>query len=392
MWGAPFHTRPKTLLLLGSGELGKEVIIEAQRLGVRTISIDRYKDAPAMQVAHESYVIDMLDGEALKAIIREKNPDLIVPEIEAIATDALIELEDEGFHVIPTARAARLTMDREGIRRLAAEKLGLPTAAYRFADSFEELRAAVEELGAPCVVKPLMSSSGKGQSVCRTIDDASASWTAAVEGARGKSTRVIVEAFVHFESEITLLTVRSKSGTTFCPPIGHIQKDGDYVESWQPHFMTEAQLKKAQEIAGRVTEELGGFGLFGVELFLTEDDVIFSEISPRPHDTGMVTMVTQDLSEFALHVRAILGLPIDEVHLLTPGASATLKADQEGEDFMIAGIEQALEVPRTQVRVFGKPLSKIGRRMAVALSAAEDVDTARSRANTAANQLKVEWF
>ncbi|WP_223069437.1 formate-dependent phosphoribosylglycinamide formyltransferase [Paenibacillus caui] len=391
MWGAPFHARSRTMLLLGSGELGKEVIIEAQRLGVRTIAVDRYEHAPAMQVAHESHVLDMLDGEALKALIREKRPNVIVPEIEAIATEALLELEEEGFHVVPTARAARLTMDREGIRRLAAEKLGLPTAAYRFADSFEELKAAVEELGAPCVVKPLMSSSGKGQSVCRTTEDAAASWKAAVEGARGKSTRVIVEAFVQFDSEITLLTVRSVSGTVFCPPIGHIQKDGDYVESWQPHFMSEAQLEEAREIARKVTDELGGYGLFGVELFITQDGVVFSEISPRPHDTGMVTMTTQDLSEFALHVRAILGLPVQEVHLLTPGASATLKADREGTDFVISGIQEALQQPRTQVRVFGKPLSKPGRRMAVALSAAEDVETARKRAKAAANLLKVEW-
>ncbi|GGA23729.1 formate-dependent phosphoribosylglycinamide formyltransferase [Paenibacillus physcomitrellae] len=391
MWGAPFHARSKTMMLLGSGELGKEVIIEAQRLGVKTIAVDRYAHAPAMQVAHESFVIDMLNGETLKALIRDKRPDVIVPEIEAIATEALLELEEEGYHVVPTARAARLTMDREGIRRLAAEKLGLPTAAYRFADSFEELQAAVNELGAPCVVKPLMSSSGKGQSVCRTADEASASWEAAVQGARAKTTRVIVESFVNFDSEITLLTVRSVSGTIFCPPIGHIQKDGDYVESWQPHRMTEAQLKEAQDIARKVTDELGGYGLFGVELFVTPGGIVFSEVSPRPHDTGMVTMATQDLSEFALHVRAILGLPVEEVHLLTAGASATLKADREGTDFLISGIDEALKQPRTQVRVFGKPDTKPGRRMAVALSAAEDVETARGRAKAAANLLKVEW-
>ncbi|AET61312.1 phosphoribosylglycinamide formyltransferase 2 [Paenibacillus terrae HPL-003] len=390
MWGAPFSAGAKKMLLLGSGELGKEVIIEAQRLGVECIAVDRYELAPAMQVAHRSYCLDMQDAEALKALIRKEKPDIIVPEIEAIATGALEELEQEGFHVVPTARAARLTMDREGIRRLAAEKLQLPTAAYRFADDFEQLRAAVHELGTPCVVKPLMSSSGKGQSVCRTPEDAESCWNTALEGARAKTTRVIVEAFVPFESEITLLTVRSVSGTTFCPPIGHIQKDGDYVESWQPHGMTDKQLSDAEDIARTITDELGGYGLFGVELFLTADGVVFSEVSPRPHDTGMVTMITQDLSEFALHVRAILGFPIPSVTLLTPGASATLKAEQATRDFVIGGLHDALLLPRTQVRVFGKPETKPGRRMAVALSAAGDVETARKTAKEAANMLKVE--
>ncbi|KAF6575050.1 MULTISPECIES: formate-dependent phosphoribosylglycinamide formyltransferase [Paenibacillus] len=390
MWGAPFSAKAKKMLLLGSGELGKEVIIEAQRLGVECIAVDRYELAPAMQVAHRSHCLDMQDAEALKALIREEKPDIIVPEIEAIATGALEELEQEGFHVVPTARAARLTMDREGIRRLAAEKLQLPTAAYRFADNFEQLRSAVHELGTPCVVKPLMSSSGKGQSVCRAIEDAESCWNTALEGARAKTTRVIVEAFVPFESEITLLTVRSVSGTTFCPPIGHIQKDGDYVESWQPHGMTDKQLSEAEDIARTITDELGGYGLFGVELFLTTDGVIFSEVSPRPHDTGMVTMITQDLSEFALHVRAILGFPVPSVTLLTPGASATLKAEVATRDFVISGLHDALLLPRTQVRVFGKPETKPGRRMAVALSAAEDVETARKTAEEAANMLKVE--
>lgn len=328
MWGAPFSAQSRKLLLLGSGELGKEVIIEAQRLGVETVAVDRYQDAPAMGVAHRSYVIDMLDADALKTLIRSEKPDLIVPEIEAIATHALLELEAEGFFVVPTARAARLTMDREGIRRLAAEELGLPTAAYRFADSLDELRQAVEELGTPCVIKPIMSSSGKGQSVCKKPGDVEDCWNTALEGARAKGTRVIVEAFVTFESEITLLTVRSASGTVFCPPIGHIQKDGDYVESWQPHQMSERTLAEAQNIAKAVTDQLGGLGIFGVELFLTEQGVLFSEVSPRPHDTGMVTMITQDLSEFALHVRAILGFPLDSVALVTPGASATLKAEK----------------------------------------------------------------
>lgn len=391
MWGAPRSERAKSIMLLGGGELGKEVVIEAQRLGLKTIVVDRYEHAPAMGVAHESYCIDMLDEEALKSLIVRIAPDLIVPEIEAIATRALVELERDGYRVIPTARAALLTMDREGIRRLAAEELGLPTAAYRFANSLEELESAVAEIGLPCVIKPLMSSSGKGQSVCRRPEEVAGCWNAALEGARAKQMRVIVEAFVLFTSEITLLTVRSSSGTLFCPPIGHIQRDGDYVESWQPHFMTEAQLEEAQSIAVTITDALGGYGLFGVELFITPDRVVFSEVSPRPHDTGMVTMVTQDLSEFALHARAILGLPIPSVELLTPGASATLKSDREGRDFRIGGIEEALSLPRTQVRIFGKPDSKPGRRMAVALSAAEDVETARSRAKQAASLLKVVW-
>jgi len=391
MWGAPVSKYAKSMMLLGGGELGKEVVIEAQRLGIRTIVVDRYDYAPAMGVAQESYVLDMLDGEALRSLIVQVAPDLIVPEIEAIATPVLLELEQQGYKVIPTAKAALLTMDREGIRRLASEELGLPTAKYLFADSLEQLQTAVAEIGVPCVIKPLMSSSGKGQSVCRKVEDVETCWNMALEGARAKKMRVIVEAFVPFTSEITMLTVRSVSGTIFCPPIGHIQKDGDYVESWQPHFLNEEQLKEAQQIAQKITDALGGYGLFGVELFVTDDGIIFSEVSPRPHDTGMVTMVTQDLSEFALHVRAILGLPIPSVQLLTSGASATLKADREGEEFQVAGMEEALALPRTQVRVFGKPLSKPGRRMAVALSAAEDVETARSRAKQAASILKVVW-
>jgi len=390
MWGAPFSAQSRKLLLLGSGELGKEVIIEAQRLGVETVAVDRYSDAPAMGVAHRSHVIDMLDAEALKTLIRSEKPDVIVPEIEAIATHALQELEEEGFFVVPTARAARLTMDREGIRRLAAEELGLPTADYRFADSLEELHQAVAELGTPCVIKPIMSSSGKGQSVCKRSEDAEECWNTALDGARAKGTRVIVEAFVTFESEITLLTVRSVSGTIFCPPIGHIQKDGDYVESWQPHFMKAELLDEAQSIAKAVTDQLGGFGIFGVELFLTDRGVLFSEVSPRPHDTGMVTMATQDLSQFAVHVRAILGFPVQSVQLLTPGASATLKAEGEGRAFVVTGIGEALDLPRTQVRVFGKPEVRPGRRMAVALSAAENVEIARTVAKQAASMLKVE--
>ncbi|MCZ8521537.1 MULTISPECIES: formate-dependent phosphoribosylglycinamide formyltransferase [Paenibacillus] len=392
MYGAPLSARAQKIMLLGSGELGKEVVIEAQRLGVETIAVDRYADAPAMQVAHRSHVVSMLDGAALRELIEREKPDLIVPEIEAIATQTLVELEAEGHRVIPTATAARLTMDREGIRRLASETLGLPTARYAFADTLDELKAAVAEIGTPCVIKPIMSSSGKGQSVCRTLDDVEASWNIAMEGGRAKKTRVIVEEFIQFDSEITLLTVRSVSGTSYCAPIGHIQKDGDYIESWQPHFMSAAQLKEAQEIAGKITEALGGAGLYGVELFLAPDKVIFSEVSPRPHDTGMVTMASQDLSEFALHVRAILGFPVPTIRLLTPAASYTLKADRDADSFRIGGLEEALSGPNTQVRIFGKPETKPGRRMAVALSSGETVEEARELAKAAASSLRIEYL
>ncbi|WP_235820489.1 formate-dependent phosphoribosylglycinamide formyltransferase [Halalkalibacter krulwichiae] len=377
------------VLLLGSGELGKEVIIEAQRLGVQTVAVDRYADAPAMQVAHRSHVINMLDGEQLRAIIEQEKPDLIVPEVEAIQTQVLVELEQEGHVVVPTASATKLTMDREGIRRLANEQLGLPTAGYEFADSYEELKEAVAKIGTPCVIKPLMSSSGKGQSLCRSEEDIESSWKIALDGARGKSTRVIVEEFIDFESEITLLTVRSSSGTSFCPPIGHIQKDGDYIESWQPHQMSEEQIIEAQDIAKKITDALGGYGLFGVELFLTKDKVFFSEVSPRPHDTGMVTLVTQNLSEFALHVRAILGYPITEITLQSNGASHVVKAWEESDNYQITGVKEALAVPHTQVRLFGKPETKVGRRMAVALSVSSDTDSARELAKEAAEKMKV---
>ncbi|MCR8631836.1 formate-dependent phosphoribosylglycinamide formyltransferase [Paenibacillus radicis (ex Xue et al. 2023)] len=389
MYGSPLSGQSKKMMLLGSGELGKEVVIEAQRLGVETIAVDRYANAPAMQVAHRSYVINMLDGDQLRELIKKEQPDWIVPEIEAIATDVLVELEQEGFRVVPTATAARLTMDREGIRRLASETLQLPTAKYAFADSLEELKTAVESIGTPCVIKPIMSSSGKGQSVCRTPEDVETSWNYAMEGGRAKKTRVIVEQFIHFESEITLLTVRSVSGTSYCAPIGHVQKDGDYIESWQPHDMSLKQIEQAQAIAKTITDALGGTGIYGVELFLGKDQVYFSEVSPRPHDTGMVTMVTQDLSEFALHVRAILGFPIPTIRLLTPGASHTLKAWDEQQQFRIEGIEQALALPNTQVRVFGKPETKVGRRMAVALTSADDVEEARRVAADAAGFLKL---
>jgi len=383
--------KTKTIMLLGSGELGKEVILEAQRLGVKTIAVDRYADAPAMQVAHSSHVINMLDGSSLRALIEQEKPDYIIPEIEAIATDTLLELEQEGYHVIPTAKAANLTMDREGIRRLASETLDLPTAKYAFADTLEELKEAVQSIGTPCVIKPIMSSSGKGQSTCRSFDDVEASWNTAMEGGRAKKTRVIVEEFITFESEITLLTVRSVSGTAFCAPIGHIQQDGDYIESWQPHGMTEAHIAEAEAIAQKITDALGGYGLFGVELFITKEGIYFSEVSPRPHDTGMVTMVTQDLSEFALHIRAVLGYPILAIRLLSPGASRTIKAWEEHSSYEISGVDKALGTPDTQVRVFAKPETKKGRRVAVVLNAAETVETARERAETAAAEITVRY-
>ncbi len=388
-YGSPLKHNARKLMLLGSGELGKEVIIEAQRLGVETIAVDRYAEAPAFHVAHRSYVINMLDGTALRELIEREKPDLIVPEIEAIATPMLVELESEGYVVVPTANAARLTMDREGIRRLAAETLELPTARYAFADSLDELRAAVADIGTPCVIKPIMSSSGKGQSVCKTPDDVEKCWTYAMEGGRAKRTRVIVEEFIRFDSEITLLTVRSVSGTTFCSPIGHVQRDGDYIESWQPHPMTEAQIAESQRIAKSVTDALGGYGIYGVELFLAPDRVYFSEVSPRPHDTGLVTLGTQDLSEFALHARAILGFPMPTIRLLTPGATHTVKASESYDEFVIGGVEQALALPNTQVRLFGKPVTLPGRRMAVAISTADTVEEARSTAAKAAQSMSV---
>jgi phosphoribosylglycinamide formyltransferase 2 len=380
----------KKLLLLGSGELGKEVIIEAQRLGIETIAVDRYDHAPAMQVAHRSYVIDMLDQKVLREVIEREKPDLIVPEIEAIATAELIKLEEEGYRVIPTARAAQLTMDREGIRRLASETLGLPTAGYRFADTYEQFGQAAREMGFPCVIKPLMSSSGKGQSVCRSEDDLERCWTIAMEGGRVQQARVIVEEFITFDSEITLLTVRSVNGTLFCPPIGHIQKDGDYIESWQPHEMTDEQVAEAKRIAGVITDALGGSGIFGVELFLAKDKVFFSEVSPRPHDTGLVTLVSQNLSEFALHVRAILGYPIPEIYVTSPGASRPLKAEAEFGEYRIEGIGEALSVPQTQIRIFGKPITKVGRRIAVTLCTGNSVTEARERAKQALDHLHIQ--
>ncbi|MES1042120.1 phosphoribosylglycinamide formyltransferase 2 [Peribacillus simplex] len=382
--------KSKKILLLGSGELGKEVILEAQRLGVETVAVDRYEHAPAMQVAHRSYVIDMLDAEQLRGVVEKEQPDLIVPEIEAIATSELVKLEEEGFHVIPTARAAKLTMDREGIRRLASETLEIPTAAYKFADTYEEFVQAAKEVGFPNVVKPLMSSSGKGQSVCRTEGDLEDCWKIAMEGGRVQNGRVIIEEFIRFDSEITLLTVRAVNGTMFCAPIGHIQQGGDYIESWQPHNMTETQIMEAKKIAHSITDELGGYGLFGVELFLSGDKVYFSEVSPRPHDTGLVTLLTQNLSEFALHIRAILGFPIPEIKLISPGASRPLKAQEELSEYSIVGVEKALALPNTQVRLFGKPVTKAGRRVAVALSSANSIEVARVNAARALECLVVE--
>ncbi len=388
--GTPLRRGATKLLLLGSGELGKEVAIEATRYGVEVIACDRYADAPAMQVAHRSHVLDMLDPAAVRAVIERERPDFIVPEIEAIATGELEMLEAEGFTVIPTARAARLTMDREGIRRLAAEELKLRTAKYRFADNLDELHQAARELGYPCVVKPVMSSSGKGQSVIEKDEDVETAWDYAQTGKRGRQLRVIVEEFIHFHSEITLLTVRSAQGTYFCSPIGHRQEGGDYVESWQPHPMTEAQLREAEDIAKKVTDNLGGRGIFGVELFLAEDGVYFSEVSPRPHDTGMVTLITQNQSEFALHLRAILGLPIPNIDLVRPGASAAIRATEEGHAPHYSGIAEALAEPDTQVRVFGKPSMTPKRRMAVALTLDETVEKACEKAVRAASRVTVQ--
>ncbi|WAS98289.1 formate-dependent phosphoribosylglycinamide formyltransferase [Nannocystis punicea] len=388
--GTPLSPSSTRLLLLGSGELGREVAIEAMRLGVEVIACDRYANAPAMQVAHRSHVFDMQDRDAVRAVVAREKPHYIVPEIEAIATDALVELESEGWTVIPTARAARLTMDREGIRRLAAEQLGLPTSPYAFADTLEEVEAAVQRLGLPCVIKPVMSSSGKGQSTVRTAADVATAWEYALSGARGRSARVIVEGFVPFDYEITLLTIRTRhEGTLFCPPIGHRQERGDYMESWQPHAMAPRALARAQEIAAAVTEALGGAGLFGVELFIVGDDVIFSEVSPRPHDTGMVTMITQDQSEFELHVRAILGLPIGEVILRAPGASAVVLADRPGTNPRFTGVGKALADARTKVRLFSKPDTRKYRRMGVVLAYGDDVAECRARAEAAAAEIRV---
>ena len=387
--GTPLSSTATRVLLCGAGELGKEVAIELQRLGCEVIAVDRYDHAPAMQVAHRAHVLSMLDGAALRAVIERERPHYIVPEIEAIATDTLMALETAGYAVVPTARAAHLTMNREGIRRLAAETLGLPTSPYRFAATEAEFRDAVAAVGLPCVVKPIMSSSGKGQSLVRSAEGLASAWEYAQAGGRAGAGRVIVEGFVEFDYEITLLTVRHIGGTAFCAPIGHRQEDGDYRESWQPQPMSPVALSRAREVATRITEALGGRGLFGVELFVRGDEVIFSEVSPRPHDTGMVTLISQDLSQFALHVRAILGLPIPDIVQHGPAASAALLVEGHSAAVRFSGLEQALAEPDTQLRLFGKPEVNGRRRMGVCLARGESVDRARAKAVAMQEQIRV---
>ncbi len=382
--GTPGSRSATRLMLLGSGELGKEVAIEAQRLGIEVIAVDRYAHAPAMQVAHRSHVIRMLDAEALREIVLHERPHFIVPEIEAIATDELLRLEAEGFHVVPTALAAKLTMDREGIRRLAAEQLGLPTSPYRFASTLDEYLAAIDEIGLPCVVKPVMSSSGKGQSIVKDKAGVETAWRYAQEGGRAGAGRVIVEGFIAFDYELTLLTVRHAGGTSFCDPIGHLQISGDYRESWQPHPMSATALERSRDIALRITSKLGGRGLFGVELFVRGDDVWFSEVSPRPHDTGMVTLISQDLSEFALHLRAILGFPIPHIRSLGPSASTAILIEGDTAELQFSNLQSALVEPDTTLRLFGKPEVRGQRRMGVALARADNIDEARRRSRQVA--------
>ena len=380
----------KKALLCGSGELGKEVAIELQRYGIEVVALDRYNNAPAMQVAHRSYTLNMLDGAALRNIIEQEKPDFIIPEVEAIATPTLVELEKEGYNVIPTANAAWLTMNREGIRTLAAEKLGLPTSNYKFASTREEFDAAIKEIGIPCVVKPIMSSSGHGQSTVKSEADIDAAWKEAQEGGRAGAGRVIVEGFVKFDYEITLLTVRHSGGTTFIKPIGHHQVDGDYRESWQPQAMSPIALEKAEAIAKAITDALGGWGIFGVEMFICGDDVIFSEVSPRPHDTGMVTMISQDLSEFALHARAILGLPIPSVRFFGASASKAIVVHGDTDKVIFSNLEEVLSEENVQIRFFGKPEVKHHRRLGVILATDETVEKALERAERAYAKLKVE--
>lgn len=387
--GTPFAPSATRAMLLGAGELGREVAIELKRLGVEVIACDRYANAPAMQVADRSHVFSMLDGGRLREVIELEQPHFIVPEIEAIDTDMLLALEAEGHNVVPTARATRLTMNREGIRRLAAETLGVPTSPYRFADSFETFAAAVSEVGLPCIVKPIMSSSGKGQSAVHDTEDLLRCWDYAQEGGRAGGGRVIVEGMIEFDYEITLLTVRHRDGTSFCTPIGHRQEDGDYRESWQPQPMNPAVLARCKEIAAQVTAELGGRGLFGVEFFIRVEEVFFSEVSPRPHDTGMVTLISQDLSEFALHVRAFLGLPIPGIELRQPSASAVILPEGDSQDISYANLDEALAQAGTDLRLFGKPEIAGRRRMGVALAGARDIDEARAKARATADAVKV---
>ena len=388
--GTPLSNTATKVLFCGGGELGKEVVIELQRYGVEVIVLDRYPNSPAMQVAHRSHTVSMLDGAALRKIIETEKPDYIVPEIEAIATDTLVELEEEGFTVIPTARAARLTMNREGIRRLAAEELGITTSPYQFASTREEFDAAVENIGMPCVIKPIMSSSGKGQSTIKTQADIDTAWNYAQEGGRTGAGKVIVEGFVDFDYEITQLTVRHINGTSFCEPIGHVQVDGDYRQSWQPQAMSENAIIKARDIASKITDALGGRGIFGVELFIKGDDVIFSEVSPRPHDTGMVTMISQDLSQFALHARAILGLPVPDIHFHGPSASSVILVNGESSHVTFSNINEALKLANTQIRLFGKPEVKGQRRMGVALARDNSVETAKQKAINASASITVK--
>lgn len=376
-------------LLLGSGELGKEVAIELQRMGVEVVACDKYANAPAMQVAHRNHVFSMLDAETLRKVIEEERPDHIIPEIEAIATPELVKLEEEGFNITPTARAARLTMNREGIRRLAAEELGVPTSSYRFASTREEFEQAIKEIGFPCVVKPVMSSSGHGQSTVKSEADVDAAWHEAQEGGRAGAGRVIVEGFVDFDYEITLLTVRSCSGTTFCEPIGHHQVNGDYRESWQPQPMSDGAIAQAREIARKVTDALGGYGIFGVELFVKGDKVIFSEVSPRPHDTGMVTMISQDLSEFGLHARALLGLPVPAIRFYGPSASKAIVVEGDTTEIEFDNLEEVLAEEGTQMRIFGKPEIHGHRRMGVILATADTLEEARAKAERAYAKLKI---
>ena len=386
--GTPLSTNATRVMLLGSGELGKEVVIELQRLGVEVIAVDRYANAPAMQVAHRSHVINMLDGAALRAVIAAEKPDVVVPEIEAIATQTLVEMERDGLRVVPTARAARLTMDREGIRRLAAETLGVPTSPYHFADNLDAFREAIDAIGMPCVVKPVMSSSGKGQSVVRRSEGIEKSWEYAQAGGRGIAGKVIVEGFIDFDYEITLLTLRTVAGTCFCAPIGHRQVDGDYHESWQPQPMSDSALAECERIAQQVTDDLGGLGLFGVEFFIRRDQVWFSEVSPRPHDTGMVTMISQDLSEFALHARAILGLPVPMIEQRGPAASAAILVEGDSDRVVFEDLDRVLAVPGVQLRLFGKPAVHGRRRMGVALAVGRDIADARAKARAAADGVK----
>ena len=389
--GTPLTNNSTKVLLCGSGELGKEVAIELQRYGCEVIAIDRYDNAPAMQVAHRSYSIDMLDEKALRSIIEKEKPNLIVPEVEAIATNVLVDLESEGFNIIPTARATSLTMNREGIRKLAAEELELQTSPYRFASNKSEFDQAIQEVGIPCVVKPIMSSSGKGQSTITAEDQIEDSWQYAQEGGRAGAGKVIVEGFVEFDYEITLLTVRHKKGTSFCEPIGHVQSDGDYRQSWQPQPMTDDALSSAQKVAESITSALGGYGIFGVELFIKGDEVIFSEVSPRPHDTGLVTLISQDISQFALHARAILGLPIPNIMQHGPCASSVILGEGHSEEISFNGVDKALNEPDTQIRLFGKPSISGRRRLGVAVARGNSIDEAKDKAIRASEAINIQY-